>query len=202
MAMAAAGGVPRRSRSAPPRPDDVPLLLALFRELAEYEHLEDAAEGDRGAARARRCSATRPAAEALIAERGGEPVGYAVFFPTFSTFLAIQGVWLEDLFVRPADREIRRRSRAARGGRGPRARARRRAPGMVGARLERARARVLPRPRRAAHGRLDHPPPHRRGPLEARRARAPPGPPGRAAGSLPSARRPRPRSPMDKTTAS
>ena len=44
----------------------------------------------------------RPAAEALIAERGGEPVGYALFFPTFSTFLAIQGIWLEDLFVRPA----------------------------------------------------------------------------------------------------
>ena len=46
----------------------------------------------------------RPAAEALIAERGGEAVGYAVFFPTFSSFLAIQGVWLEDLFVRPAHR--------------------------------------------------------------------------------------------------
>src|SRR5205807_786684 len=46
----------------------------------------------------------RPAAEALIAEHGGQTAGYALFYPTFSTFLAIQGIWLEDLFVRPAYR--------------------------------------------------------------------------------------------------
>ena len=45
-----------------------------------------------------------PAAEALIAEHGREAAGYALFFPTFSTFLAIQGIWLEDIFVRPAHR--------------------------------------------------------------------------------------------------
>jgi len=84
-------------------PEDVRLLLELFRELAEYERLEhelqateelvfEALFGD------------RPAAEALIAERGSEKAGYALFFPTFSSFLAIQGVWLEDLFVRPAHR--------------------------------------------------------------------------------------------------
>ncbi len=84
---------------------DVPVLLELFRELAEYEHLEqlvcateqrlhDALFG------------TRPAASALIAERGSRVAGYAVFFPTFSSFLAIQGVWLEDLFVRPAHRGV------------------------------------------------------------------------------------------------
>jgi GNAT superfamily N-acetyltransferase len=88
-------------RAAGPR--DVPLLLELFRELAEYEHLEhelrateerlhDALFGE------------RPAAEALIAERGSEVAGYALFFPTFSSFLAAEGVWLEDLFVRPAHR--------------------------------------------------------------------------------------------------
>ncbi len=87
----------------PAEPQDVATLLELFRELAEYEHLEhelrateellsDALFGD------------RPAAEALIAERGGETAGYALFFPTFSSFLAIQGVWLEDLFVRPSHR--------------------------------------------------------------------------------------------------
>ena len=81
----------------------MPLLLELFRELAVYEHLEhelqateqrlqDALFGE------------RPAAEALIAERGSEVAGYALFFPTFSSFLTTRGVWLEDLFVRPAYR--------------------------------------------------------------------------------------------------
>jgi GNAT superfamily N-acetyltransferase len=84
-------------------PDDVPLLLELFRELAEYEHLE-------GQLRATQellhdaLFGPHPAAAALIAERGAEVAGYAVFYPTFSSFLAIQGVWLEDLFVRPAHR--------------------------------------------------------------------------------------------------
>ncbi len=84
-------------------PGDVALLLGLFRELAEYEHLEhelrateerlhEALFGD------------KPAAEALIADRGSEVAGYALFFPTFSSFLATEGVWLEDLFVRPAYR--------------------------------------------------------------------------------------------------
>ena len=87
----------------PARAQDVPLLLALFRELAEYEHLEDelrATEELLGEA----LFGARPAAAALIAEHRGEPAGYALFYPTFSSFLAIQGVWLEDLFVRPAHR--------------------------------------------------------------------------------------------------
>jgi len=87
----------------PARPGDVPLLLTLFRELAEYEHLEHELQGTEellGEA----LFGERPAAEALIAERGREVAGYALFFPTFSSFLAIQGIWLEDLFVRPAHR--------------------------------------------------------------------------------------------------
>lgn len=85
------------------RPQDVPVLLEMFRELAQYERLEhllrateqrlhDALFGE------------RPAAQALIAELGPQVAGYAVFFPTFSSFLAIPGVWLEDLFVRPEHR--------------------------------------------------------------------------------------------------
>lgn len=85
-------------------PEDVPTLLELFMELADYEHLAhemhatdelvtEALFGD------------RPAAEALLAEVGGETAGYALYFPTFSTFLAIQGIWLEDLFVRPSHRK-------------------------------------------------------------------------------------------------
>jgi GNAT superfamily N-acetyltransferase len=82
---------------------DVTTLLELFGELAEYEHLEHelkATEVQLGEA----LFGERPVAEALIAERDGEALGYALFFPTFSSFLASTGVWLEDLFVRPACR--------------------------------------------------------------------------------------------------
>lgn len=91
------------------RREDVSLLLTLFGELAEYERLthelrateeliEQALFPLRG-----RCG-ERPTAQALIAEREAEVAGYALFFPTFSSFLAKPGVWLEDLFVRPAHR--------------------------------------------------------------------------------------------------
>jgi GNAT superfamily N-acetyltransferase len=86
------------------RLEDVGLLLVLFRELAEYEHLEHelrATEELVGEA----LFGERPAAEALIAEVGSQTAGYAIFFPTFSTFLAKQGMWLEDVFVRPAHRK-------------------------------------------------------------------------------------------------
>ena len=85
------------------RPEDVPLLLELLRELAEYERLSDQVRATEELFD-RALFSERPAAEALIAERAGEAVGYALYFPTFSTFLAIQGVWLEDLFVRPESR--------------------------------------------------------------------------------------------------
>jgi GNAT superfamily N-acetyltransferase len=88
----------------PARPADVPLLLELLRELAEYERLADQVKATEQLFHEALFS-ERPAAEALIAERGAAPVGYALFFPTFSTFLAIQGIWLEDLFVRPAHRK-------------------------------------------------------------------------------------------------
>jgi GNAT superfamily N-acetyltransferase len=81
----------------------VPLLLDLFRELAEYEHLEDELRASE-ALLSEALFGERPAAEALIAEQGGQAAGYALFYPTFSSFLAIQGVWLEDLFVRPSHR--------------------------------------------------------------------------------------------------
>ncbi|HEX4187014.1 MAG TPA: GNAT family N-acetyltransferase [Solirubrobacteraceae bacterium] len=86
------------------RPEDVPLLLELLRELAEYERLAEHVEATEDLFHEALFS-ERPAAQALIAERGGEAIGYALFFPTFSTFLAIQGVWLEDLYVRPAHRK-------------------------------------------------------------------------------------------------
>ena len=95
-----------RVRAAEPR--DVPVLLELFGELAAYEHLEhELRAGERGLQAA--LFGETPAAEALIAERASEPgdpeiLGYALFFPTFSSFLTSTGIWLEDLFVRPSHR--------------------------------------------------------------------------------------------------
>jgi GNAT superfamily N-acetyltransferase len=100
MADAHAGG-PLLIRAA--RPQDVALLLEMFVELASYEHLEHelrATEEQLGEA----MFGERPAAQALIAELDSGAVGYALFFPTFSSFLAARGVWLEDLFVRPGHR--------------------------------------------------------------------------------------------------
>jgi GNAT superfamily N-acetyltransferase len=85
------------------RPEDVPTLLGLFKELAEYEHLEHELKATEEQLR-EALFGERPAAEALIAERDSQALGYALFFPTFSSFLASTGVWLEDLFVRPSDR--------------------------------------------------------------------------------------------------
>ena len=85
------------------RPEDVGLLLELFAELAEYEHLEHELRGTEEQL-SEALFGEHPAAQALIAELGSGTVGYALFFPTFSSFLATRGVWLEDLFVRPAGR--------------------------------------------------------------------------------------------------
>jgi GNAT superfamily N-acetyltransferase len=84
---------------------DVPALLEMFAELAEYEDLTHelrATEKQLGAA----LFGPDPVAKALIAEypEPGPVIGYALYFPTFSSFLASRGVWLEDLFVRPAHR--------------------------------------------------------------------------------------------------
>jgi len=87
----------------PATPADVPLLMGLIVELAEYERLADQVQTTAELLDVA-LFGERPAAEALIAELDGQPAGYALFYPTCSTFLAIQGVWLEDLFVRPSCR--------------------------------------------------------------------------------------------------
>jgi GNAT superfamily N-acetyltransferase len=83
--------------------DDVPLLLELIGELADYERLRHEVVLD-AALLEQHLFGPRPVAEAVLAEVDGEPVGYALFFPTFSTFVGLPGIWLEDLFVRPARR--------------------------------------------------------------------------------------------------
>jgi GNAT superfamily N-acetyltransferase len=85
-------------RAAAPR--DVPTLLDLFGELAEYEHLTHELRATESGLTAA-LFGERPPAEALIAERDGVALGYALYFPTFSSFLTSTGIWLEDLFVRP-----------------------------------------------------------------------------------------------------
>lgn len=82
---------------------DAALLLGLIGELAEYERLSEMVTGSEQDL-AGALSGPAPVAEALIAERGGDTAGFALFFATFSTFRCQSGLWLEDLFVRPAHR--------------------------------------------------------------------------------------------------
>ena len=79
---------------------DVPLVLEYILELARYEQLEDQVVAD--AETLERELFDRGGAEVLLAEVAGEPVGFALFFHNFSTFLGRRGVYLEDLYVRPA----------------------------------------------------------------------------------------------------
>jgi GNAT superfamily N-acetyltransferase len=88
---------------APALPADVPLLLALITELADYEKLRHEVVATEASV-ARALFAPRPSAEAVIARIAGEPAGFALYFHNFSTFLGKHGLYLEDLFVRPAYR--------------------------------------------------------------------------------------------------
>jgi len=83
--------------------DDVPALLELIRGLAEYERLLEQLSATEESLRSHLFGA-RPAAEAVLAEENGVAVGFAVYFHNFSTFLGRPGLYLEDLFVRPAFR--------------------------------------------------------------------------------------------------
>jgi GNAT superfamily N-acetyltransferase len=95
-----------RIEIVPATPADVPVLLDLIRGLAAYEKLSHevsaTAEGLRAA-----LFGPRPTAEAILArleDRATTPVGFAVFFHNFSTFLGRPGICLEDLFVLPEHR--------------------------------------------------------------------------------------------------
>ncbi len=83
--------------------DDSATILAFIRDLAEYERLSHEVVADVPAIQATLFGA-RPAAEVLIAELAAAPIGFALFFQSYSTFLAKPGLYLEDLFVRPAAR--------------------------------------------------------------------------------------------------
>lgn len=79
---------------------DVPLILRFIRELAAYERLAHEVVATEDGLRDTLFGA-RPHAEVVIAEEGGEPAGFALFFHNYSTFLGRPGIYLEDLYVRP-----------------------------------------------------------------------------------------------------
>jgi GNAT superfamily N-acetyltransferase len=80
--------------------DDVPLILFLIRELAEYERLSHEVVATEEGLR-ETLFGERRYAEVLIAEHDGAPAGFALFFHNFSTFLGKPGIYLEDLYVKP-----------------------------------------------------------------------------------------------------
>ena len=80
--------------------DDVPLILSLVKELAEYERLSHQVVATEEVLRDS-LFGERRVAEVLIGHHGGEPAGFALFFHNFSTFLGRPGIYLEDLYVRP-----------------------------------------------------------------------------------------------------
>jgi len=82
---------------------DIPLILTLIRALAVYEKLEHKVVATEDVLRDSLFGA-RPYAETLIAEEDGMPVGFALFFHNFSTFIGRPGIYLEDLFVNPEAR--------------------------------------------------------------------------------------------------
>lgn len=86
-------------------PADVACIHRFIRDLAEYEKLADRVKATPEGL-ATRLFGPRPYAEVLIAEQDGEPVGFALFFHNFSTFEGRPGLYLEDLYVKPAARGL------------------------------------------------------------------------------------------------
>src|SRR5262245_10962513 len=87
-------------RIVPATEKDVPVILELIRALAQYEKLSHAVSATEQRLRASLFS-SRPAAEVRLAYWGDECAAFAVFFSSYSTFLAQPGLYLEDLFVKP-----------------------------------------------------------------------------------------------------
>jgi GNAT superfamily N-acetyltransferase len=85
------------------RPDEAALVLSLIRELAEYEGLLHEVEATEQMI-AEALFAANPRLYCDVAEWDGEVAGFAVWFVNFSTFSGRSGIYLEDLFVRPAQR--------------------------------------------------------------------------------------------------
>ena len=87
----------------PATPADIPTILGLIRDLAEYERApNDVVATEEGLREV--LFGKRPSAEVMLANEGTNAVGFAVFFHNFSTWLGRPGLYLEDLFVKPSHR--------------------------------------------------------------------------------------------------
>ncbi|MGD0302625.1 MAG: GNAT family N-acetyltransferase [Bryobacteraceae bacterium] len=84
---------------------DVPLVFSFIRKLAEYEKLLDQVVATEELLR-EGLFGPHPAAEVVLAYLDGVPVGFALYFHTFSTFVGRSGIYLEDLFVEPTHRGL------------------------------------------------------------------------------------------------
>jgi GNAT superfamily N-acetyltransferase len=84
----------------PAAESDLPFILELIRALADYEKLTAACVANEAKLR-ETLFGPKPSAEVLLAYWGAECAGFAVYFATYSTFLAQSGMYLEDIFVKP-----------------------------------------------------------------------------------------------------
>ena len=87
----------------PATPEDVPEILAMIAELADYERAPHEATATAAQLRSALFSST-PAVYAHVAVDGGDVVGFALWFLNFSTWRGVHGIYLEDLYVRPGAR--------------------------------------------------------------------------------------------------
>ena len=88
----------------PAEPTDVPVLLELVHELAVYEREPDAVEATEDMLAAALFGPAPAASCSVACDEGGDVVGFALWYVTFSTWKGLPGLWLEDLFVRPVVR--------------------------------------------------------------------------------------------------
>jgi GNAT superfamily N-acetyltransferase len=94
---------PENFQIRPARAEDVPVILELIRDLARYERAPDEVTATEEQL-VDVLFGKRPSAEVLLAFEGESPVGFAVYFYNFSTWLGRPGLYLEDLFVKPEKR--------------------------------------------------------------------------------------------------
>lgn len=91
---------PHEFRIEPATEVDIPVVLSLIKGLAKYEQLDHEVVATEASLRAS-LFGPKPSAEALLGYLGAEPVGFALWFHNYSTFLGRPGLYLEDLFVLP-----------------------------------------------------------------------------------------------------
>jgi GNAT superfamily N-acetyltransferase len=101
--MSSLGGSKADARVRPATPDDVPVILAMIRELAEFERSLHEVRATEDLLR-ENLFAEQPAVFCHIAEVDGEPLGFALWFVNFSTWMGKHGIYLDDLYVRPQAR--------------------------------------------------------------------------------------------------